>query len=184
MFGSGLVDPACLRVPHTHATPHRSATRALDKVQELEIPAKEETGVSCGNAEVAERVAMLLRISRADIDSVTFKERCRSRNPNLLSLGPYPACLPHQTSDGEDSLLSHPLTPLDRSPEVYQYEQPKVIPGGKSVPSVRDLLQQAVDKSELLISEGTAQEVPATDLRATASPTYNLLLPKPRRSGI
>ena len=127
---------------------------------------------------------MLLRISGADIDSVTFKERCRSRNPNLLSPEPYPACLPHQTSDGEDSLLSHPLTPLDRSPEVHQYEQPKVIPGGKSVPSVRDLLQQAVDKSELLISEGTAQEVPATDLRATASPTYNPLLPKPRGSGI
>ena len=177
VFGSGLVDPACLRgtslgCDHVRATPHRSAARALNRVQELEIPAVEDTGVSCGNAEVAEWVAMLLGISGADIDSITFKERCRPRNPSMPT--------PSNYSDGEESLLSHPMTPLDRSPEVHRYEQPKVIPGRKSVPqpSVRHLLQQAVDESELLISEGTAKEVPATDklladLCATSSPTYN-----------
>ena len=177
---------------HVRATPHRSAARALDRVQELEIPAVEDTGVSCGNVEVAERAAMVLGISRADIDSITFKERCRPRNPNLPSPGAIPSMpTPSDYSDGEESLLSHPMTPLDRSPEVHRYELPKVVPGRKSVaqPSVCDLLQQAVDESELLISEGTAQEVPATDqlladIRATASPTYNPtpLLPMPRET--
>ena len=64
-------------------------------------------------------------------------------------------------------------------------------PGRKSVPqpSFPDLLQQAVDESKLLISEGTAQDVLATDkllpdLLATTSPTYNPtpLLPMPRET--
>ena len=143
-------------------------------------------GKSCRNAEVAERAAMVLSISRADIDSIISKERCRPRNPNLPSPGAIPSMpTPSDYSDGEESLLSHPMTPLDRSPEVHRYELPKVIPGRKCLPqpSVRDLLQQAVDKCELLISEGTAQEVPATDklladIRATASPTYNPHMPR------
>ena len=184
-------DFSWLRTMYTQA-PHHSATMALDRVQELETPAMEDTGVSCGNANVAERVTMLFGISGADIDSISFKERCRPRNPNLLSSGAIPSMpIASDYSDGEESLLSHPMTPLDRSCEVHWYEQPKVVSGRKSVPepSVCNLLQQAVDESELLISEGTAQEVPTTDklladLRATASPTYNPtpLLPMPRET--
>ena len=96
----------------------------------------------------------------------TYRIGAGPRNPNSSLQGLYQACPLIGLFGWWGFYFKLYTDPLDHSPDDHQYEEPKAVPVEKSVPqpSVRDLLQQAVDESELLVSEGTAQEVPATDM--------------------